>query len=289
MAVQHFFGNQPIWVWIATALTVFGDSPGLMVISASLLWLHGRKIGYRFIGIVIFAAAIDGILWATFKVQRPHEAGLVLRTHLDVASFPSGHTVVSTAYFGLMALIGYIPWIVPILLVPMIMVARLYMAAHYLGDVIFAVPIGLVILYIFRRVSPGIGRWLAQRSCTQLFLIGAAMVLASLPALLITSRGEMVVGAALGMGIGAPAEWCYVRYQPKRLSNGRKVGLLAIGLIGMGILAVPLLLQVPPVVKLAATALILLWVLLVAPWLFIKLGFGEPEKKVQGSHQALEA
>ena len=67
-------------------------------------------------------------------------------------AFPSGHTASSTAFFAVLCLASWRIG-VPLLLVPLLIAfSRMYVAAHYLSDVVFAAILGIVCALIVARL-----------------------------------------------------------------------------------------------------------------------------------------
>jgi membrane-associated phospholipid phosphatase len=70
-------------------------------------------------------------------------------------AFPSGHTAASTAFFATLA---FASWRIGLgfLAVPLLIAfSRMYVAAHYLSDVVCATILGLVVAYfVARRTTP---------------------------------------------------------------------------------------------------------------------------------------
>jgi membrane-associated phospholipid phosphatase len=63
-------------------------------------------------------------------------------------AFPSGHTAASTAFFATLAL-AYWRIGVPLLVIPLLIAfSRMYVAAHFLSDVVCASLIGLLSAYV---------------------------------------------------------------------------------------------------------------------------------------------
>ena len=156
---------------IMVAITELGDPTVVIaVVLATLLWLAWRR-NWR--GIIYETAAVavaslfTSLLKFTLQHARPHSVGLAATSF----SFPSGHTAVSMALYGFLAIVA--AWETPRqwqlaiatgagLLVAAIAFSRIYLGAHWLSDVLAGLAFGLAwasllaIAYL-RRPRPPVG------------------------------------------------------------------------------------------------------------------------------------
>ena len=141
------------------AVSRFGDWPEHIALGLALLavaWWRRSNKWIRIAVAMILACAIAGAAARVIKISagraRPSvhsEAGwngpsISSRYH----AFPSGHTAASTAFFASLA---FASWRIgtPLMLIPLLVAfSRMYVAAHYLSDVICAVLIGLLTAYL---------------------------------------------------------------------------------------------------------------------------------------------
>lgn len=272
-AVQEFFG--PGWVWLFDALALLGTVYAVAVVASLALWFGGRRLTYGLLGAVVLATAVDALLWTLFSVSRPDAPDIVVRTHLSVPSFPSGHTVTATVLWISLAALSRVPWAVPLLVVPAVMLSRLYLGAHYLGDVLVSVLIGLFLVAIYLRLRPAVMRWLGRLPFWLLLGLGLCAPFGVLLFMGTTSRGFELFGVALAVGIGLPLEYRYVRFKPAGASLR---GQAFKGTIGFGGMILLLLAHglLPgadhPIPSAALLTLAVLWGVLFAPALFVVMG-----------------
>jgi len=133
----------------------YGDWPehvALGVILLTLAWTRGRKSWMRVFAAMILACALAGAAARVVNIStgraRPsvetEEAWSGPRLSSKHNAFPSGHTAASTAFFATLILAG---WRIgtPLLAIPVLIAfSRMYVAAHYLSDVVAGALIGVV-------------------------------------------------------------------------------------------------------------------------------------------------
>ncbi len=139
-----------------------GDWPAHVLLGALLLaaaWSRGRADWMRIFLAMLIACAVAGLVARGVKIgtgrARPSVqtdqawSGPTLAAKYH--AFPSGHTAASAAFFGVLAFrrprIG-----APLLLVPAVIAfSRMYVAAHYLSDVVCAFLLGLACAWVVHR------------------------------------------------------------------------------------------------------------------------------------------
>lgn len=273
-AFQEFFGSG--WGWLFHTLTLFGSHEAVAIVVGLALWLTGRRLAYAVILIVLLAMAVDLLIWQVVGLPRPSGADVVVRGTSPVSSFPSGHTVVATCVWGVLSLFGRFPKAAALLIVVGVMLSRLYLGMHYIGDVLGGGLIGLALLFVYARLWPALAAWFSRRSFWFFLALGLAAPLAVLPfTLIITSpRVWVAFGAALGAGLGLPLEYRFVRYAPVAAEPGRVAQKV---LIGLGVLVMLMVARrqaavATPLFDAVVFALAALWLSLGAPALFARLG-----------------
>lgn len=137
----------------------FGDWPEHIALGCVLLavayWRRSKK-WMRIAAAMIVACALAGAAARVVKISTGRARPSVQTEDVwngpnlsaRYNAFPSGHTAASTAFFATLALacwrIGAAFLVIPIL----IAFSRMYVAAHYLSDVVCAALIGVVTAYI---------------------------------------------------------------------------------------------------------------------------------------------
>jgi membrane-associated phospholipid phosphatase len=132
-----------------------GDWPehfALGVILAGIAWWRGNKKWTRIFLSMLIALAIAGVVGRGIKVvtgrARPsvktEEVWNGLRFSSKYHAFPSGHVAASSAFFAVLFLAN---WRIGLACAPVPIVigfSRMYVAAHYLSDVVCAAVLGIV-------------------------------------------------------------------------------------------------------------------------------------------------
>jgi len=142
----------------------FGDWPEHVVLGLLLVliaWWRGNKKWARVFLAMLIACALAGAAARVIKIGTGR-ARPSIKTELTwngprlsekYHAFPSGHTASSTAFF---AVLFFASWRVglPCLLIPLVIaLSRMYVAAHYLSDVVFAAILGFVCAIVVTRAT----------------------------------------------------------------------------------------------------------------------------------------
>ncbi|QRK04343.1 phosphatase PAP2 family protein [Archangium violaceum] len=209
IALQSWVGAAPFWTSLAHLVSLVGDTAGALVLVSLVRWRAGRIAALELAGLFMLTGLVDLALWELVGLPRPDDPRIVVRADPAVSSFPSGHTVTSLALLGWLALGRQLPRAVPWVVVPLVMLARLYLGAHYLGDVLGGVLIGLLLLGGYTRLWPTLRRWGERRSIRFFASFGLGMVATLACGVLLFGgdrRAWQVLGFAAGLVVGALLE-----------------------------------------------------------------------------------
>ena len=143
---------------IAKFITNFGGAIFIIILTVVLFVLiKNKKIGISIISNLVIITAIIQILKRIVQRPRPTEYRIIEETGY---SFPSGHSMVSMAFYGYLIYLiykyvknKYLKWISIILLSILICsigISRIYLGVHYTSDVLggFFISISYLIIYI---------------------------------------------------------------------------------------------------------------------------------------------
>lgn len=143
---------------IAKFITNFGGAIFLISLTIVLLVLiKNKKIGISIFSNLVIVTILNQLLKAILQRPRPTEYRIVEETGY---SFPSGHSMVSMAFYGYLIYLiykyvknKYIKWISIVLLsilVCSIGISRIYLGVHYTSDVLggFLISMSYLVIYI---------------------------------------------------------------------------------------------------------------------------------------------
>jgi membrane-associated phospholipid phosphatase len=141
----------------------FGDWPehfavGLLL--AGVAWWRGSKKWTRIFLAMLIALALAGLAGHVIKIStgraRPsvktEEVWKGPRFSSKFHAFPSGHVAASAAFFGVLC---FANWRIGLACLPiplLIGFSRMYVAAHYLSDVVFAAVLGILCAILVARL-----------------------------------------------------------------------------------------------------------------------------------------
>ena len=143
---------------IAKFITNFGGAIFLSIATVMLfLFIKNKKIGLSIISNIVIIAVLNQLLKRLLQRPRPTEFRIVEETGY---SFPSGHSMVSMAFYGYLIYLiyryiknKYVKWtLITILsiLICLIGISRIYLGVHYTSDVLggFLLSISYLVVYI---------------------------------------------------------------------------------------------------------------------------------------------
>jgi len=170
-AAFHFDESVRVWVTehsnrsmkqLMRNVSRYGDWPEHIVAGVSLVavaWWRGTKRWVRIGLTMMLACALAGIAARGLKIATGRARPSVKqelrwngpRLSPKFHSFPSGHTAATTAFFGVLFFANR-RLALCLLPVPLLIAAsRMYVAAHYLSDVICAAIIGILCAWLCAR------------------------------------------------------------------------------------------------------------------------------------------
>ena len=143
---------------IAKFVTNFGGAIFLIVLTIVLVILiKNKKIGISIFSNLVIITILNQLIKRILQRPRPTEYRIIEETGY---SFPSGHSMVSMAFYGYLIYLiykyvknKYLKWISIVLLSILICsigVSRIYLGVHYISDVLggFLLSISYLVIYI---------------------------------------------------------------------------------------------------------------------------------------------
>ena len=143
---------------IAKFITNLGGAIFLIVLTVLLfILIKNKKIGASILGNLVIVTALNQLLKFILHRPRPTEYRIIEAIGY---SFPSGHSMVSMAFYGYLMYLAYkyiknkyLKWTIIIvlsLLICLIGTSRIYLGVHYTSDVLggFLISISYLVIYI---------------------------------------------------------------------------------------------------------------------------------------------
>ncbi len=142
---------------IAKFITNFGGAIFLIILTIALfIVIKNKKVGLSIIINLIVITVLNQILKHILQRPRPTEFRIIEETGY---SFPSGHSMVSMAFYGYLIYLIYkyvknknVKWISIVLLSILICsigISRIYLGVHYTSDVLggFLISVSYLVVY----------------------------------------------------------------------------------------------------------------------------------------------
>ena len=143
---------------IAKFITNLGGAIFLIVLTVLLfILIKNKKIGASILGNLVIVTALNQLLKFILHRPRPTEYRIIEAIGY---SLPSGHSMVSMAFYGYLMYLAYkyiknkyLKWTIIIvlgLLICLIGISRIYLGVHYTSDVLggFLISISYLVIYI---------------------------------------------------------------------------------------------------------------------------------------------
>ena len=149
--------SEPLTVMMKVITNLSSAYVLIAITLGTLLFVKNKKVGLCVASNLVITTLLNQLL--KYIIQRPRPDGYRLIAESGY-SFPSGHSMVSMAFYGLIIYliwkmvknkkIKYISCGVLGFLIPMIGFSRIYLGVHYASDVIggFVVSIAYLIVYV---------------------------------------------------------------------------------------------------------------------------------------------
>lgn len=234
----HDIGT-PLLDILFKVLTNLGSEPVYILIASLIFWCYDRRMGIRAMYVIMFSAYVALLAKTLFGMPRPPEY-LHKVTETDFG-FPSGHTLVSSGFWGYLGLRIRNSRIIigGIIAVFLVSLSRVYLGVHYPGDIVGGVVFGLTVAYLFYKGETGITSLFEKQDRTTKYLI--ALFLPVLLVLIASLRVDFVkeqieLGLVMAsIGVGYLLEEEKIRFQDtknkKQLIKRALVGIVILGTI----------------------------------------------------------
>ncbi len=203
-------GSNPFWDALFLTLTRLGDMSFFVLVFPYLYWNWNSKAALRLMTIFLVSAVVTYFLKDFFAFPRP-DPSLVKTYGLPVSpmeSFPSGHAVGATVFWGYLAWYVKKPRIIFIgaAMVALVSFSRIYLGVHFPGDILGGTALGAALLLIYikleKTLTPGV--W------NIIWIIFAVLVAVFYRQF----RAVQAMAILFGIRAGAPLEEKFAGYKP---------------------------------------------------------------------------
>jgi membrane-associated phospholipid phosphatase len=265
--------QNPVTNVFAKIFTFMGIEEFYLLILPLIYWCFSKKAGFRLFYVFIFSMYINLFLKINVAAPRPVGVEGIHSIFVESAqdhnypnnSFPSGHAQGSATLWGYLSYLVNRPifWIFSIFLILMISISRLYTGLHWPIDVLGGIFIGIFTIMVAIRLESYL-----KRMSTRIQV--ALAILFPFLLLLIFPEGDKLAGLLLGAGVGYFIEGKVVRFNVQTIIWKKSIAFV-LGLIGAVILKLGAKVLLPES-HFISHIILGFWFILIAPWLFVKLG-----------------
>ena len=137
---------------ISIALSFLGNYASYMWLIAFTIWIRGEKEGLQVGVLLLFTMTFTDLLKILVHTSRPIGLPGIVSHYTQSAagaSFPSGHAMAATVFWGCAARFARSPWRMLLLVIPVtIGLSRLYLGVHWPIDVIAGWVLGSAIVLL---------------------------------------------------------------------------------------------------------------------------------------------
>ena len=185
------------------AIAFLGQPEFYLLVIPLVYWCYDRSLGLRLALLVAISGSINDTLKIGFHTPRPYWVSHDVKALTNYPTFglPSGHAQNALVFFGYIAVFfrKLRVWIVCILIILLIGLARVYQAMHFPSDVIAGWLAGLLILLVFIGGEKPVAAWIGKKPAgVQVSLVFlSSLALIGLTQLALMSLGSWIV----------PADW----------------------------------------------------------------------------------
>lgn len=213
------FGN-PFIDFLFRTITEAGSYSTIFFLATLIFWCYDKKLGLKLMYVILISATLAILAKNLFKIPRPTE--VLHKISPKGYGFPSGHALVSSAFWGYLCL-NIRRWMIFVFIVLSISVSRIYLGVHYVGDVIGGIFFGLAIAFVFYK---------AEMVGNKEYIIVPVLILLLLhPAL---SKEEVVIGLLMiSIGVGYLLEEKYIMLEDAK-NNRQRIKRAFAGILILG-------------------------------------------------------
>jgi membrane-associated phospholipid phosphatase len=283
--LQHF---SPALDLPFKGLSALGVEDFLMLLLPLVLWCLDRCTGLRLSILFLFSTYVGAFAKVVFNQPRPFELDnrvKALEQPTD-RGFPSLHTQNAVVVWGYLAYTfkrRWLWWLAAVLIV-LIPLSRLYLGVHFPTDLLGGYIFGGLLLWLAIWLMPLAEIWLVKIGLVWQIV---AAVLATIVLVLIFPQhnSDSITAVSLlgSAGVGIALERRYVRFESggplEKLALRFALGIVVVFILRFGLSAAFNGLQPELAFRFIRYTIIGLWLVLGAPWVFVKLKLAETVKQ----------
>lgn len=277
--LQQF--RNPALDYIVEAITITAEENVLLIAICILYWCVSKKMGYVAGFAVVFSNNLSYVLKDIFKIPRPwlvDDRIIAIRQHTATGySFPSGHTMSGSSLWIGMALCIKKRWfsILTAVMTLLIGLSRIYLSVHTPLDVgvgwVLAILVALMSYYLMTKLQ--------AKGINVLFILLNVLLIA----MLFIVRSETyykMTGVLLAFLPSYLLERKFIRFNVKGRWWQHIIKVLLGGGIALGIrIGLSALFPEMLIFDFIRYFLMGVGILVLAPWLFLKLKLASPCEK----------
>jgi membrane-associated phospholipid phosphatase len=253
-------------------ITFLGDTEFFLVLLPLVYWTINKQLGMRLAALLLLSGYFNLVLKTAFGWPRPPADRVRQLVAEETFGMPSGHAQNSIVIWGFLSgPYGPAVWLAAALLAIVVGASRVFLGAHYPQDVVGGWLVGMAFLatawLAFRALE---ARPISSGPIWAAALVGPALLAALHP----TPDAVRAMGALWGLGVGYLLERRYLGFRPRAVWYVQAAKMV-VGIAIMFGLRVGLKALFPDAAlwHFLRYAIMGLWGIPLAPWLFVKLGW----------------
>ncbi|GAB6424650.1 hypothetical protein bcgnr5372_31320 [Bacillus luti] len=133
-----------------------------LIIISILYWCVSKRKAFHMIIMLCFSGYMGIVVKEFMKIPRPYTYGGIQALYEKSAagySFPSTHVQLATTFWGSFMILckKRIIWVIGIIFIILVATSRLYLRVHWLSDIIGAILMSVVVIYLYTKVTLELG------------------------------------------------------------------------------------------------------------------------------------